>query len=243
MLVIKNKSYEIVWGSGKFSYLPVENSGAAQRALQVSKAAGVSPVVLLRQTHSTEGFVVEGFLEEFFDRTGDFVITSTPGLTIGVLTADCIPIVLLGTGNAGTQKTVAGVVHAGWRGLMNGVIEKALCVFMQEYQIAAKDIRVLIGPSIGPCCYTVREDFCTAVKNSKNARYGTQIIEYHGKVIRANLVQGAGAIVQDCGIVPNNIDISSWVCTCCSPQFCSYRRNGKDAERNFSGVRLFTSDE
>lgn len=242
MLRIKSNNYEIFWGDSTAACLPVENPEATVRAMQVSKNIGLSPLVLLRQTHSIEGFIVKNCSGELFERVGDFVITCTPGLAIGVLTADCIPLILLGS-PAGETKIVAGVVHAGWRGLFKGVIEQACQIFIEQHGVDPVGMQVAIGPSIGPCCYIVQEDFCAEINNSKNGRFGSQILEYHDTVVRADLVKGACAILENCGVLKKNIDLSSWVCTCCSTEFCSYRRGGQSAGRNLSVVRLFTSDE
>lgn len=75
----------------------------------------------------------------------DAVITFRAGIPITVATADCLPIVVEG------ERSVA-VIHAGWRGLRSGVIERTLET-MDENGDAP--LRAAIGPAIGPCCYEV----------------------------------------------------------------------------------------
>lgn len=70
--------------------------------------------------------------------------TDDPERTLGVLGADCVPVLITAPGRV-------GVVHAGWRGLVAGVIEH--CV-----QAVGGSPSVFAGPSIGPCCYEVGED-------------------------------------------------------------------------------------
>ncbi len=75
----------------------------------------------------------------------DALVTTTPGVGVGVATADCVPVVIEGAG-------FAAVVHAGWRGVVAGVVEATLD------RIASLGLtaeHAAIGPAIGPCCYEV----------------------------------------------------------------------------------------
>ncbi len=79
---------------------------------------------------------------------GDGVFTTKRGLPIAVFVADCVPVIMEGS-------RAVGVAHAGWRGLLAGVI-RTLLEAMAEAD--APPVRAAIGPSIGPCCYEVGED-------------------------------------------------------------------------------------
>ncbi len=75
----------------------------------------------------------------------DALVTTTPGVAVGVATADCVPLVIEGAG-------FAAVVHAGWRGIVAGVVEATLDR-ISSLGLTAE--RAAIGPAIGPCCYEV----------------------------------------------------------------------------------------
>ncbi len=77
----------------------------------------------------------------------DAMVTRVPGAVLAVQTADCAPVVLAGDG-------VLGLVHAGWRGLVGGVIPAALEVMREEF---AGDVHALVGPCIGPAGYEFGE--------------------------------------------------------------------------------------
>ena len=77
--------------------------------------------------------------------TCDALVTSTPGITLAVLTADCIPLLL-------SSPTVVAAVHVGRRGLVNGVARKAVQI-MRE--LGAQEISGKLGPSICGTCYEV----------------------------------------------------------------------------------------
>lgn len=83
----------------------------------------------------------------------DALVTTTPGLVIGVLTADCGPILF-----ADPQAGVIAATHAGWRGSLNGIIEKTITV-MEEQGAKRQSIIAALGPCIGPHHYEVTSEF------------------------------------------------------------------------------------
>lgn len=119
----------------------------------------ISDLVLPRQTHSTEVAVTEGTQVNLYGVDG--LITSRPRLLIGVSTADCVPVVL-----ADPVCRRIAVVHAGWRGAVDGVVENALARMVSLGSDPA-EILAAFGPSICQGCFEVGEevavrfpDFC-----------------------------------------------------------------------------------
>lgn len=96
----------------------------------------------VNQVHGSEVLeaTAPGFLGE-----ADAVFSAAPGLPMTVATADCVPVIVEGP-------RVAAVIHAGWRGLLGGVIAAALAE-MADRGLEVE--RAAIGPAIGPCCYEV----------------------------------------------------------------------------------------
>lgn len=76
---------------------------------------------------------------------GDGIVTDRPGLTIAVATADCVPVVVAG-------RRSVGVIHAGWRGILAGVVPATLEALVN---LRDEPLRAAVGPAIGPCCYEV----------------------------------------------------------------------------------------
>lgn len=122
---------------------------------RVAEAMGVPPERLLspRQIHSTEVAVVgaDGWPE---DRpAADAAVTDRPGIALGVLTADCAPV-LFRDRVAG----VVGVAHAGWRGALEGVLEATIAA-MVRLGAHREEIRAVVGPTISQSAYEVGPEF------------------------------------------------------------------------------------
>lgn len=88
---------------------------------------------------------------------GDALITNQPGLLLAVQVADCLPILL-----ADPRKRVVAAVHAGWRGSVKRIAEKAVGRMQQDFGCNPKTILAAIGPSIHPCCYQVGREVLEA---------------------------------------------------------------------------------
>lgn len=84
---------------------------------------------------------------------GDGLITNEPGVPIAILVADCLPVMIFDP----VHKAI-GLAHAGWRGTVNHVAPKTLLTMGDEYGTKAEEVRVALGPCIGPCCYEVGAD-------------------------------------------------------------------------------------
>jgi YfiH family protein len=108
-------------------------------------------VVVNRQIHSDVIHAVRDASPS--PLAGDGLITGVPGLVVAIMTADCIPVLLVDA-----RKKVVGAFHAGWRGTVKRIVEKGAGVLRHEYGSRPEDIHAVIGPGIGKCCYAVGED-------------------------------------------------------------------------------------
>lgn len=122
----------------------------------VTKILGLKELIFLNQTHSTDGFIVDAYYPAF-DWDGDFLITDKSSIGIGVITADCVPIILYDLKNH-----AAAIVHAGWKGTVNSICAKVLYAMDYYYATNPADLQVIIGPSAGVCCYEVQPAFIDA---------------------------------------------------------------------------------
>ena len=182
-----------------------------------------SPEIELRRPRQVHGVRVVWARAQGELGDADAVLTRERGVRVGVITADCVPI-LLAAGSA------VGAVHAGWRGLAAGVIEHALAELERAEPGAA--ISAAIGPCIGGCCYEVDAPVLAKLR----ARYGalldaalTPARPGHARLALGALAQFALARA---GIAPAAIGAAARLCTRCdAARFHSYRRDGAAAGR------------
>lgn len=161
----------------------------------------------LNQTHSTNCVILD---HPNASRDADAAITHDPQQVLAILTADCLPIVL-----CNRQGTEIAAIHAGWRGLANGIIEATL----EDMQSAPKDCLAWIGPAIcGPCYATGAEVLDQFTAQYSFAIQAFQCIEQQWY---ADLPKLADLILTTSGITAV---YSSNVCTLENTHLYSYRR-------------------
>ena len=114
------------------------------------------PLVTVRQVHSDLIHVVRsrkaGSLEQS-RLVGDGLVTDLRGVALGILTADCFPVLLVDT-----RKKAVGAFHAGWRGTVQRIVEKGVGIMQLEYGSRPEDIHAAIGPGIQNCSFEVGEE-------------------------------------------------------------------------------------
>jgi hypothetical protein len=168
------------------------------------------PWTWLRQVHGSQVAVVTT-PGEHAGIDADAAVTATPGCVLAVRTADCAPVVLVG------QHSV-GVVHAGWRGLLEGVVARTVEAMraLDEPTLTAH-----LGPCIRPGCYEFAGPERAAV------------VERFGPSVAATTVQGTPALdlpaavrvaLADAG-VPRLDDAAG--CTACDQRWYSHRARGE----------------
>jgi YfiH family protein len=132
--------------------------------------------------------------------------TALTQVAVMVLTADCLPVAL------GSQHAVA-MLHAGWRGLAAGVLEKGVSA-LRELD-GSEEISAVIGPGAGPCCYEVGAEVHAALTGAS----GTGPVDLRAVARRRLLAAG----------VTDVRDVRA--CTICDRRFFSHRREGRRAGR------------
>jgi YfiH family protein len=131
----------------------------------VCRTLGASVLLTPHQTHSAKAIIVDKPWPEREPPEGDAIITNLTGIAIGILTADCVPILL-----CDEKAGVIGAIHAGWKGAVGGVIEAGIAA-MKTF--GAKNIAATIGPAIEQYSYEVGAEFRDSFlsKSADNARY------------------------------------------------------------------------
>jgi purine-nucleoside/S-methyl-5'-thioadenosine phosphorylase / adenosine deaminase len=140
------------------------------------------------------------------DHRADGLWTDEPALPVLAMSADCLPIVVV---RVGADKPAVAVLHAGWRGLLAGIVENGARA-LGEHALAAA-----LGPSIGPCCYEVGEEVAAPFRE----RFGDDVV----RAGRLDLRTSAERALRSAGV--EHVDRFDR-CTACEPEtFFSHRRD------------------
>jgi purine-nucleoside/S-methyl-5'-thioadenosine phosphorylase / adenosine deaminase len=137
------------YGSGDDADLVEQNRTIAMRMLGLS----ADRLVTCRQIHSVGVVTVATAWRRETAPAADGMVTNQPGLALGVLAADCAPVLL-----CDPAAGVIGAAHAGWRGALRGVAEATVDA-MENLGAQRGRMRVAIGPCIGPASYEVGPEF------------------------------------------------------------------------------------
>ena len=197
---------------------------------QFTAAAGLAgwPVCGLVQVHSNRVHAVVD--NEFANdpEEGDAAFTGLSGLALGVVTADCVPILVA----EGTGRAVAAI-HAGWRGASEGIARKTVDVMAQDLTVRPQDLVVAVGPHIGVCCLEVGEEVYDWFQDPAVFERRPDWPRPHLDLGEANRKQ-----LVDAGVPSESIEVSA-LCTRCRPDlFHSYRRDGDKSGRMLSVIGI-----
>ncbi len=194
----------------------------------------IPQIIVLEQVHANTGICVEDInLEQhssFLEFQGDFLITSQRNIALAVLTADCVPLILVDN-----QAKVIAIVHAGWKGAFSGVLEQALETMYQKYQTEYKNITAFFGPSARDCCYEVSLDF---VHNFEKKFGALDSFCRRDNLYYFDNNRFLQKILKKYGILEQNINIENSCCTICNLQYCSFRKEKDQARRQITIVAL-----
>jgi len=180
-------------------------------------------LILMHQTHSNKVIVIDKKNQKNKKIIADALITKLEGLAIGVLTADCVPIILYDEVNQ-----IIGCVHAGWKGAISGVIENTLNKFKEINN--NNKIIAAIGPCIGNENYEVGLEFYdNFLKDSEiNKKFFSK---KNNKKFIFNLRGYINDKLSNWGVLSvDNIDIDTFKD---SDNFFSYRRSKKLGEPDY----------
>lgn len=185
-------------------------------------AAGAREVHFTTQVHGRAiTRVAEGAAaSDTFRVAADGVITGAPDISVGVYVADCVPILL-----ADPRTGACAAVHAGWRGTVAGVLGQAISALAEQLGARPADLRVAIGPSIGPCCFEVGPEVVAAVDAAFPAARTAGAILLDRPRAHVDLGVLNRLTATSLGVPVDAVDVAG-LCTACDPaRFYSYRRD------------------
>jgi len=198
-------------------------SGAVlERWYALARALGVDRVVHGRQVHGSRVVVHRGGPPALSLHPGtDGHVTRQPGLLLTVATADCVPITL----HDPSRETVA-LLHAGWRGVVAGILERGLEVVRDRMLSDAEDVALHLGPAICGDCYEVGPEVHEALGMERPP--GPEPVDLREAIVRRALEAGVGAA---------RITVSSHCTRCGDSPFFSHRGGCSERQISFVAVR------
>jgi hypothetical protein len=198
------------------------------------------PLVTVRQIHSNRTEIADpGKVCE-----GDGLTTDQAGILLGIMTADCIPVLV-----ADPVRRAVAAFHAGWRGTVQRIVELGIARMQSEYGSLPSDLVAAIGPGIGPCCYQVGEQLLAefqayftyanelfspeSEEQTVSSRNTTGPRPLHLDLIEANRRQ-----LLEAGVAASSISVVGG-CTSCHPNlFYSHRASNGHAGRMMSVIGI-----
>lgn len=176
---------------------------------------GVAPACDELQDLNATSRSAPAFAEQRAEPVADASVTSTPGVVLAILTADCLPVVF--SNKEGTQ---IGAAHAGWRGLVNSVLENTVAAM----HAPASDLIAWLGPAAGPQAYEVGEEVFDAFV-SRDAVAASAFVTTRPGHWRVDLYQLAHQRLAALGVTRV---YGGDLCTISDPQrFYSHRRDAR----------------
>jgi hypothetical protein len=196
---------------------------------QAARYFGLTRIVTLNQIHSSYVFILKDGFKDVSKEKGDAMITGLKGIGIGVFTADCVPLLF-----AEKSGSVVAIAHAGWRGTLSLISRATLVEMKKSFGIEPSGVSCVVGPSIGDCCYEVKEDVASEFMDRYDDWNDFLFRKGNSKYIldlkEANRITLSKEGVKD-------IEITN-VCTKCNNDFHSYRRDGKNTGKQLSFIGL-----
>ncbi len=190
------------FGNINIVYTEKEDGNQRDKKLRknVAEKFNFENIVIPNQKHTNKVVTVNSLETE-----ADGIYTDKKNIPVGILTADCVPVVLF-------NSKELSVVHCGWRGMFDGIIQNAVNMFKEG------GLKAFIGANIKGCCYEVQEDF---IKNFEKKYKADKFFEKNKGSIHFNLNRFVKYILSK-----DNIEIVYEVefCTKCDDNLFSYRK-------------------
>ena len=184
-------------------------------------------LVAAKQIHSANIEISKEGINYFQDT--DAIILTNKTQAVALNFADCTPIILFDREN-----NIASVVHAGWRGTAQSIVQKTVKTLQEKFNSNTKNICAVIGPAISKCCYDVGEE--VFVKLKETVSDFSNLYELKNNKTYIDLKGINKKQLLDIGV--KNIDICPF-CTCCDNNiFFSYRKENGTTNRHNAIIKL-----
>lgn len=239
MLVHNNPLFSIYFGDIADNIRPTQDDcprGTDLLALdpykKLTKLLHIEHLIFLRQMHTTTGMVITSKHEiGAFVHMGDYLVTNQRQYGLGVMTADCLPIVFYDH-----MRHIAAIAHAGWKGSINRIAPQVVHVMQEMFDTQIDQLRIFFGPSAKSCCYYVGTEFYEHVSAFS---FGQQVLYKHNhNKITFDLPLFNRLQLEEIGIAKEALNINYNICTICDPNYWSHRSDTRRDGRQMTVIAL-----
>jgi YfiH family protein len=200
---------------------------AYEKISDMISKCGLISLIILDQVHGNDGHVItqHNAFMPFKSEVGDYLITNQGNIGLGVLTADCLPIIFVDNVTG-----AVGIAHAGWRGSIKGIARITVERMQQEFGTQIADLSVFFGPCAKVCCYEVQRDFKNNFPDeNKFFVQRDNHLFFDLPLLNAHLLNATG-------VLKTAMNEQYNCCTICNDDYFSFRRQGEAAGRNVSFI-------
>jgi polyphenol oxidase len=184
-----------------------------------------------RQVHGSHVAIVDAPQAPPLQNT-DALVTNLTNVPLMVAAADCVPILLWDP-----QHRAIGAVHAGWRGTVQRIVQKAVAAMEAAFGSSPSDILAGLGPAIGPCCYEVGDAVLAPLRESFPT-YWQQMVVSRGDAQHLDLWMANSLQLQEQGIAARNIEEAQLCTSCHTNLYYSERKEGGSSGRFVAAISL-----
>jgi YfiH family protein len=199
----------------------------AENRARVAEVLGVASdrLLTLYQVHGAKAVIVETPWADGKAPEADAIVTRTPGLALGALTADCAPVLF-----CDASARVIGAAHAGWRGALSGIVEATVAA-MEELGAKRERISAAIGPAISQGAYEVGADYRQSFLAEEPGSEAFFMMDESSGEPHFDL---AGYVAERLGRAGVSAVADLGLCTYCDEsRFYSYRRSQHHGEDDY----------
>jgi YfiH family protein len=205
--------------------------GPDRRAAYAKLGIDPSRIVCLQQVHEDRILLAGkkhrgrgGYARATAIQKTDGLVTDERFLPLAIQTADCLPVFLFDP-----NKRVAALVHAGWRGVFKSIVSKTIRLMRDKFSTEPRDLVVVLGPALRPCCYEVGEEFLD---------HFPKFVSLENKKLKFDIAAAATAQILKSGALEGRIYDTRMCTSCQSNEFFSFRRQGERAGRSMSILEI-----